>query len=1010
MKNFYSFLFSISTAGFLLLLFAMALAAGTFIENSYGTEAAHAMVYNTWWLELILVLLSANMIANFLKHKMYVKKRLTMGVFHLAFVVIILGAAVTRYFGSEGIVHIREGESTNILVLNETKFNFEASFQGEQKQFSQPAGAVSLTGNKLSGALKIGGKEIGVKSVNYIPDAQRSIQEDSHGEPMIELVYSAGAGMKNELLTVGQRVAAGNTSIGFNTAANVRFTLNGDSLKMSADDVIHASDMQAQEKPVTPAGTEIACVARMIYQVGGTSIVVKRFLKSARSEAAAGNGTPTGENALVIQLADNQKQEVVTLWTSAQNESMKYSGTFDGVNYRMWIGPQEKVLPFTLKLKDFSLVRYPGSNSPSSYESLVTLTDKEKGLNEDHRIFMNNILNHRGYRFYQSSYDMDEKGTILSVNDDMPGTLLTYLGYFLLALGILLSIFNKNSHFYGLMKRASAGTAIVAFLLLCSGFTAGAIEPHSVSPSIAKEFAKVWVQGHDGRIKPFSTLAYEMVMKVSRTEAISGQAPEQVVLGMLAYPQDWQQVPMIAISDDQIGAKLGVLEGKASFNDFFDQQGNYKLANDVQTAFAKKPGDRKLFDNNVIKVDDRLNVVYQVYHGDMYKFFPSPDKTDLVWYTPISHYPSSFGPDSVLVARVFPEFVNSLRDGNLDGASKSVQMMLGYQEHYGSLLIPGETKQQLEIFYNRINIFKNLSSLYLLLGLALFGFFFYSVLKAKKLNQRAAKYIVIALFAGFVFQTAGLVIRGYVSGHLPWSDGYESMIYIAWAVMLAGLIFSRSNPMVLAVSAILSGLTLFVAQMSWLNPEITNLVPVLKSYWLAIHVAVITASYGFLGVSAIIGFVNLLMGAFQTKANSSRVQLSITQLTYINEASMILGLYLLTIGTFLGGVWANESWGRYWGWDAKETWALISVLFYGFISHMRLIPGLRGWFAYNLASVLGMLSVLMTYLGVNYYLSGLHSYGSGAGLQFPVSIVVFYGFVGVLAFMAKKKDGDIRKS
>jgi len=1009
MNNFYNFLFSISTAGFLLLLFAISLAAGTFIENSYGTEAARALVYNTWWLELILIVLSANMIANFVRHKMYLKKRLTMGIFHLAFVVIILGAAVTRYFGSEGVVHIREGESTNILVSSDIKFNFEASFQGENKQFSKPAGVAILAGNKLAGEVKIGGKEIDVKSVSFIADAQRTIQEDSQGEPLIELVYSQGGGMKNELLRVGQVVAVGAITIGFNADANVRLTLKGDSLKMSADDVIHSSNMQAQNLPDNPAGTEMACKERLIYQVKGTSLVIKKFLKSGRCEAVAGNGTPSGENALIVRLADNQKQQDVTIWTSAQNESMKYSGTFEGVNFRMWIGPEEKVLPFTLKLKKFTLVRYPGSNSPSSYESMVTLTDKEKGINEDHRIFMNNILNHRGYRFYQSSYDMDEKGTVLSVNDDLPGTLLTYLGYFFLALGILLSIFNKNSHFYTLMKKASAGTALIAFIILASGFTATAAEPHSVSPLVAKEFAKVWVQGHDGRIKPFSTLAYEMVMKVSRAEAISGQSPEQVVLGMLTYPQDWQQVPMIAISDDQIGAKLGVSEGKASFNDFFDQQGNYKLASDVQIAFGKKPGDRKLFDNNVIKVDDRLNVVYQVYHGDMYKFFPSPDRNDMVWYTPIDHYPSSFGPDSALVARVFPQFVTSLRDGNLESASKSVAMILGYQVHYGSALIPGETKQQLEIFYNRINIFKNLSSLYLLLGLALFGFFFYSVLKAKKINKRAANYIVIALFAGFVFQTAGLIIRGYVSGHLPWSDGYESMIYIAWAVMLAGLIFSRRNPMVLAVSAILSGLTLFVAQMSWLNPEITNLVPVLKSYWLAIHVAVITASYGFLGVSAIIGFVNLLMGAFQTSTNSSRIKLSITQLTHINEASMILGLYLLTIGTFLGGVWANESWGRYWGWDAKETWALISVLFYGFISHMRLIPGLRGWFAYNLASVLGMLSVLMTYLGVNYYLSGLHSYGSGAGLQFPVSIVVFYGFVAIIAFVANKKNSNIKK-
>lgn len=1008
MKNFYNFLFSVATAGFLLLLFATALAFGTFIENSYGTEAAHSLVYNSWWLELILIILSVNMVANFIRHKMYLRKKLTMGIFHLSFILIIIGAGVTRYFGSEGVVHIREGESTNILISNETKFNFVATSQGEQKGFSKSASVSKLAGNNFSEDVKIGGKEIGVKLINYFVDAQRSIQSDNQGEPMIDLVYSQNGARKDELLRSGQMIDANGISIGFNTAANIRFIFRDDSLKLSANDIIHSTNMQAQELPACPPGKEMVCSERMIYQVGGISLVVKRFLKSARAEALAGNGTPTGENALVIELANNQKKQVATLWTSSQNESSKYSGTFEGVNYRMWTGPEEKVLPFSLKLNDFNLIRYPGSNSPSSYESLVTLTDKEKGVTKDYKIFMNNILNHRGYRFYQSSYDMDEKGTILSVNNDLAGTLITYLGYFLLFLGILLSIFNRNSHFFGLMKRASAGTALVLFLLLQSSFTASAAAPQAVSPSIAKAFAKVWVQGHDGRIKPFSTLAYEMVMKVSRAEEIAGQSPEQVVLGMLAYPQDWQQVPMIAISDDQIGSRLGVPSGKASFNDFFDQQGNYKLANDVQMAFGKKPGDRKLFDNNVIKVDDRLNVVYQVYHGDMYKFFPSPDRSDMVWYTPISHFPSGFGRDSTLVAQVFPDFVMSLRSNNLESAGKSVAMIIGFQQQYGSALIPGETKQQLEILYNHINIFKNLSGLYVLLGLVLFGFFFYAVFTGKKLQQKAVNYIVIGLFIGFLSQCAGLIIRGYVSGHLPWSDGYESMIYIAWAVMLAGLIFARRNPMVLSVAAILSGLTLFVAQMSWLNPEITNLVPVLRSYWLAIHVAVITASYGFLGVSAIIGFVNLLMAAFQTKANSGRIQLSIAQLTSINEASMILGLYFLTIGTFLGGIWANESWGRYWGWDAKETWALISVLYYGFISHMRLIPGFRGWFAFNLASVLGLLSVLMTYLGVNYYLSGLHSYGSGEGLQFPISLVVVYALFGIIAYVAKRKEDKFK--
>jgi cytochrome c-type biogenesis protein CcsB len=226
------------------------------------------------------------------------------------------------------------------------------------------------------------------------------------------------------------------------------------------------------------------------------------------------------------------------------------------------------------------------------------------------------------------------------------------------------------------------------------------------------------------------------------------------------------------------------------------------------------------------------------------------------------------------------------------------------------------------------------------------------------------------------------------------------MIYIAWAGMLAGLIFARRNPMVMGAAALLSGLTLFVAQMSWLNPEITNLVPVLKSYWLALHVAVITASYGFLGVSAIIGLLNMLLASMVKPNNKERVQRNIRHMTWVNEASMILGLYLLTIGTFLGAIWANESWGRYWGWDPKETWSLVTILVYAFITHMRLMPGYRGWFAVNLASVAGLLCVLMTYLGVNYYLSGLHSYGSGSASSFPYALVGVIALVGLIAWSA----------
>ena len=245
--------------------------------------------------------------------------------------------------------------------------------------------------------------------------------------------------------------------------------------------------------------------------------------------------------------------------------------------------------------------------------------------------------------------------------------------------------------------------------------------------------------------------------------------------------------------------------------------------------------------------------------------------------------------------------------------------------------------------------------------------------------------IIIALFA---LHTLGLAIRWYVAGHAPWSNGYETMIYISWGTVLSGLLFSRNSKITLATTAILASVTLMVANLSWLDPQVTNLVPVLKSYWLVIHVAIITASYSFLGVGALLGFLNLILIGLQNKNNFSRLKGTIEELTNINEMNLIIGVFLVTIGTFLGAVWANESWGRYWGWDPKETWALVTVLVYSFIIHMRLIPGMNGVYGFNFAALIGFSSVLMTYFGVNYYLSGMHSYAAGDPV--PVPTFVYY--------------------
>ncbi len=880
-------IFSISTAGFALLLLAMILGIATFVESAYGADSAKALVYGTLWFELLLIFLSVSMMVVYIRKKMYRKEKMTVGLFHLAFILMILGAGVTRYIGEEGSLHIREGESSSELISSDSYFHMLLSkgdqhFEAEQKVLLTP-----FSKNAVNATFELDGKKVKVRSVEFLWNV--------------------------------------------------------------------------------PAGEQSGPMAGM---------------------AKSGKGAK-------ISLSDGSKEEFATIRISEEGEASSVKGQFEGADYEIWIGPKVSTLPFEIHLKDFQLDRYPGSMSPSSYKSEVTLIDKENGINKDFSIYMNNVLKHRGYRFYQSSFDQDEKGTILSVNKDLPGTGLTYLGYALLFGAILLSIFNKKSHFYGLMKKAAKPVSAMAFLalFLLGGRATGA----EISKKSANDFAGVWVQGHDGRIKPFSTLAYEVVMKISREESLNGLSPEQAVLSMIAYPDEWQKIPMIALSDSKIELLLGVSSGKASFADFFDAKGEYKMIKEVSAAYARQPSQRSTFDNAIIKVDDRLNVAYLVYKGELLRLFPSSDKTNTTWEDLTTAEKSTSG---AMMSKVFSDYLNAAQSNDEARQKADLALIDQFQHKLAADLIPGAAKQKLEILYNRVNIFKDLSFLYLLTGLILMIFYFRALLTTGSMNQKIVLYTGWIFLAGFLLHTIGLTTRGYLAGHMPWSDGYESMIYIAWAGMLAGLIFARRNPMVMGAAALLSGLTLFVAQMSWLNPEITNLVPVLKSYWLAIHVAVITGSYGFLGVSAIIGLMNLLLAGLVKPGNKERVERNIRHMTWINEAAMTLGLYLLTIGTFLGAIWANESWGRYWGWDPKETWSLVTILVYAFITHMRLMPGYRGWFALNMASVAGFLSVLMTYLGVNYYLTGLHSYGSGSASSFPVALVVVLVIIGYIGFRA----------
>jgi cytochrome c-type biogenesis protein CcsB len=347
---------------------------------------------------------------------------------------------------------------------------------------------------------------------------------------------------------------------------------------------------------------------------------------------------------------------------------------------------------------------------------------------------------------------------------------------------------------------------------------------------------------------------------------------------------------------------------------------------------------------------------------------------------------------------------NAKQTGDYSKAEEVLEGIKKTQQKFGSEVMLSDKKIDTEIKYNKYDIFKKLFSWYMYAGTFMFIFLIVQIFndrnKFVNVSVNVFKWIIVGLF---VLHTAGLAVRWYISGHAPWSDAYESMIYVAWATMFFGLAFGRKSDLTIASTAFVTSIILMVAHWNWMDPAIANLEPVLDSYWLMIHVAVIVMSYGPFTLGMILGFVTLLLMVLTTKKNQDKMLLNIKELTLINEMALTVGLVLLTIGNFLGGMWANESWGRYWGWDPKETWALISIMVYAFVIHMRLVPGLRGRFGFNLASIIAFASILMTYFGVNFYLSGLHAYASGDQIVSFQFIAIMVAFVAILGFFAYRK-------
>lgn len=1024
MKNILGILFSPRLMAIVILTFAVSIAVATFIENDFGSSTARAIIYNSWWFTAMLFIGIVNLAGTILIKKLYRKEKLTIFIFHLSFLFILCGAAITHYLGFEGYMHIRTGESSNHIVSSNTYIRVTATTNGQSLTSEKQIYFSALSKNYHKLNLKVADKNVEVECLQIVPNAAQIIANDPDGVPMIELVVAGMEGRQTVILTSKQSKKIGNLTFSLNDSSNtdgINISAQNNELTVKSSVDASVMNMATQIHDTVKANTNNPFQLLSLYDFGGTMVVAKNFNPSGRLDFTTVTEAKPDEYADAVYLKfsadDHSQNNIYFAKHNALNAPLDVK--LQDISLAVSIGAKVVQIPFSLQLKQFILERYPGSKSPSSFESKIVLKDDNKGINSEHRIFMNNVLYYGGYRFYQSSYDSDENGTILSVNHDYWGTFITYLGYLMLAIGIILSIFNKNSRLRKLsaeltqLREARKVVSILALLLatLFSGSFHSKAQslPDSVfiDKQHAAKFGELLIQDPGGRIKPINSLSSELLRKIGRKTQIMEQTSDQVLLGMMTYPEYWQRVPMIRVGHPEIQKILHIDESYVSFSgviDFENVQNPYVLRNYVSEAYQKKPASRNTFDNEIIRLDERINLCYQIYNGDLLRIFPKNGDMSQTWYSPNNASKIFKDKDSVFVNTIIPLYLKSLHDAsishNLHFPNLALEGMHNYQTKFGIDLIPSPFKIKLEILYNRINIFDRLGSIYGLVGFILLIFQFISIFMPKiKLKPVIGTATVIIILC-FVTHMAGLVARWYISGHAPWSNAYESLVYIAFATVLAGIVFSRKSAITLSVTSLLAWLILFVAHLNWMDPEITNLVPVLKSYWLLIHVAVITASYGFLALGALMALLNLILMIAQTNTNLSTTKGIISELSIVIEMTLIIGLYMLIIGTFLGGVWANESWGRYWGWDAKETWALVSVLVYAFVAHMRLVPGLKGSYIFNLMALLGFSSIIMTYFGVNYYLSGLHSYAKGDPLPIPTFVYYSIAIIGLIAVLA----------
>ena len=634
-------------------------------------------------------------------------------------------------------------------------------------------------------------------------------------------------------------------------------------------------------------------------------------------------------------------------------------------------------LPFSITLNQFEIIYYKGTLAPMDFISHISVADKDCHRQIQGKVSMNHIFSYQHYRFYQSGYSEDNEGSVFSVSHDPYGIGITYAGYTLLLLSTVFFFFSPQSRFRQLLKSPLLHRSLTVILLLFAfSLNSNFLKANSTSPKVlprevAEHFGDLYIL-YNNRICPLQTFARDFTVKLYGSSSYKGLTPEEVLTGWLFYYDSWKYEPIIRIKSNEARKLLEIEGNYARLKDYISTINEYKLEKMMNHI---RSGEQVTDKRGIEEADEKFNIINLVCTGAMMKIFPCRNiagKT-LEWYSQSDQLPQDMDNDKWVFIRKSMSYVNEMIVmKKYNDACLLLEKIKKYQQKECDGLLPADNKFKAEKIYNQFDYSKSVAMACICIGLICFIYYCHCMASQKRTSRKAIIILNILLWIVFTYLSAAICLRGYVSNHLPLSNGFETMQFMAWCTLLLTFLLQRKFAMLLPFGFLLCGLTLMVSMLGESNPQITQLMPVLQSPLLSIHVVVIMIAYSLLAFIMLNGVTAVILHQSQKECKEQ-----IERLQIISQIILYPAIFLLAIGIFIGAVWANVSWGRYWGWDPKEVWALITMLVYALALHPRSLPWFHRTMFFHVFCITAFITVLITYFGVNFLLGGMHSYANG---------------------------------